>query len=49
MNFDDIIDDNFTVKDIEVSIRKFKSNKACGIDGLQSEQVWWSIPHVMSD
>ena len=38
MNCDDIID-NFTVEEIEVSIRKLKSNKAGGIDGLQSEHL----------
>ena len=44
MNFDDIIDDNFTVEEIEVSIRKLKSNKAGGLS-----QVWWRTPHIMAD
>ena len=34
MNYDDIIDDNFTVKKIEGSLRKLKTNKARGIDKL---------------
>ena len=44
MNFDDIIDDNFTVEEIEASLRKVKSGKAGGIDGLQSEHLKYGGP-----
>ena len=39
MNHDDIIDDDFTIEEIEVSIKKLKPGKAEGIDGLQSEHL----------
>ena len=44
MNFDDIIDDNFSVEEIEVSIRKLKTDKAGGIDRLQSEHLKYGGP-----
>ena len=44
MNFDDIIDDNFSVEEIEVSIRKLKTDKAGGIDRLQSEHLKYAGP-----
>lgn len=36
---DDIIDDNFTVEEFEVSIRKFNRSKADGIGELQPEHL----------
>ena len=44
MNFNGIVDDNFTVKEIEVSIRKLKRNKAGGIDGLKLEHFKYDGP-----
>ena len=44
LNFDDIIDDNFTAEEIEESIRKLKGNKAGGIDGLLPEHHKYGGP-----
>jgi len=35
MNFDDIVDQHFTVEEIEASLRKLKCGKAGGFGGLQ--------------
>ena len=44
MNHDDIIDDDFTIEEIEASIKKLKPGKAEGIDGLQSEHLKFGGP-----
>ena len=44
LNFDDIIDDNFTAEEIEESIRKLKENKAGGIDGLPPKHLEYGGP-----
>ena len=44
MNFDNIIDEEFTIEEIEVSIKKLKPKRAGGIDGLQSEHLKFGGP-----
>ena len=44
MNHDDIIDDDFTIEEIEASIKKLKPGKAEGIEGLQSEHLKFGGP-----
>ena len=44
MNYDDIIDEEFSTEEIEVSIRKLKPNKAGGHDGLLSEHIKFGGP-----
>ena len=39
MNCDGIIDDDFSVEEIEAALRKLKLGKASGIDGLQLEHL----------
>ena len=39
MNCDGIIDDEFSVEEIEAALKKLKLGKASGIDGLQSEHL----------
>ena len=39
LNVDDIIDDEFTVEEVETCLKRLKCNKACGIDGLQPEHL----------
>ena len=39
MNWDGIIDDEFSVEEIEAALRKLKLRKASGIDGLQPEHL----------
>ena len=44
MNYDDIIDEDFTTDEIEASIRKLKPNKAGGYDGLLPEHFKFGGP-----
>ena len=44
MNFDDIIDEELTIEEIEASIKKLKPKRAGGIDGLQSEHLKFGGP-----
>ena len=44
MKYDDIVDDDFTVDEVETSIRKLKRNKAGGYDGLSSEHFKFGGP-----
>ena len=39
MNCDGVIDDEFSVEEIEAALRKLKLGKASGIDGLQPEHL----------
>ena len=44
MNFDDIIDEDFTTDEIEANIRRLKPNKAGGYDGLLPEYFKFGGP-----
>ena len=44
MNFDDIVDQDFTVEEIEASLRKLKCGRAGGFDDLQPEHLKYSGP-----
>ena len=48
LNVDDIIDDDFTVEEVETCLKKLKCNKACGIDGLQPEPLKYGGSPVRS-
>ena len=44
MNYDNIIDEDFTIEEIEASIKKLKPKKTAGLDGLQSEHLKFGGP-----
>ena len=44
MNHDNILDEDFTIEEIEASLGKLKPGKAGGIDGLQSEHLKFGGP-----
>ncbi len=39
LNCDDIVDDDFSVEEIELALKRLKCGKAGGIDGLQPEHL----------
>ena len=39
LNSDDIVDDDFTVEEVELALKKLKTRKAGGLDGLQPEHL----------
>ena len=39
LNSDDIVDDNFAVEEVELALKKLKTRKAGGLDGLQPEHL----------
>ena len=47
LNCDDIIDDEFTVEEIEFALKKLKSGKAGGIDGLLAEHLKYGGPFIV--
>lgn len=44
MNVDDVVDDDFTVEEMEASLKKLKCGKAGGFDGLQPEHLKYGGP-----
>ncbi len=44
LNCDDIVDDDFSVEEIELALKRLKCSKAGGIDGLQTEHLKFGGP-----